>query len=257
VSAAPDLSNASALIVAAGKGTRLGSTLPKAFVSVAGRPMIAWSIDAFQAAGVTDIVVAMPPDGALPDGFVAWESDAASVRDAASLVLPASVRTVAGGAERSHSVRAALQASTGALVLVHDAARPLLTPELVAAGAAALAADPRLAAAIVAAHVTDTIKRSVDGVHVDATLQRAELWAVQTPQVFRRTWLERALAQPDDVLAHATDDASIVESLGGAVSLVLATTPNLKVTTPHDLVVAALLLGASPSSAAGGSRGAS
>ncbi len=73
---------------------------------------------------------------------------------------------------------------------------------------------------------------------------RSELWAVQTPQVFRRAWLERALAQPDDVLAAATDDASIVESLGGTVALVAAPSANLKVTTQHDLVVAELLLGA-------------
>ncbi|MEH3054750.1 MAG: 2-C-methyl-D-erythritol 4-phosphate cytidylyltransferase [Patulibacter minatonensis] len=91
--------------------------------------------------------------------------------------------------------------------------------------------------------VTDTIKRAADGRHVDQTLQRAELWAVQTPQVFRRHWLDAALSQPDTVLATATDDASIVESLGGRVALVAAPGANLKVTTPHDLRVAELLLG--------------
>jgi 2-C-methyl-D-erythritol 4-phosphate cytidylyltransferase len=237
-----DLSGASALIVAAGKGERLGSTLPKAFVDVGGRPMIAWSLDAFAAAGVGEMVIAMPPEGALPKGFVARADDPDAVRAAARLVLPASVRTVAGGAERSHSVRAALAASTGDPLLVHDAARPLLTPELVRLGAQALADEPSLAAAIVAAPVVDTIKRSTDGRHVDGTLNRSELWAVQTPQVFRRAWLERALAQPDATLAAATDDASIVEALGGVIALVAATAPNLKVTTPGDLTVAELLL---------------
>lgn len=237
-----DLSGASALIVAAGKGERLGSALPKAFVEVAGRPMIAWSLDAFAAAGVGEIVVAMPPAGALPDGFVARASDPEPVQAAASLVLPAEVRTIAGGAERSHSVRAALSASTGDPLLVHDAARPLLTPQLVRLGVQALVDDPELAAAIVAAPVVDTIKRSTDGRHVDGTLNRSELWAVQTPQVFRRSWLERALAQPDATLAAATDDASIVEALGGTVALVAASSPNLKVTTPADLTVAELLL---------------
>lgn len=237
-----DLTGASALIVAAGKGTRLGSELPKAFAPVGGRPMIAWSLDAFAAAGVGEIVVAMPPTGALPEGFVARADDPPQVRAAASLVLPAAVRTVSGGAERSHSVRAALAASTGDPLLVHDAARPLLTPELVALGAQALLDEPTLAAAIVSAPVVDTIKRSSDGRHVDGTLNRSELWAVQTPQVFRRDWLDRALAEPDDVLAAATDDASIVESLGGTIALVAATTPNLKVTTPADLTIAELLL---------------
>lgn len=237
-----DLSGASALIVAAGKGERLGSALPKAFVPVAGRPMIAWSLDAFAAAGVGEIVVALPPEGALPQGYLAGADDPAPLRAAASLVLPAGVRTVPGGAERSHSVRAALAESTGDPLLVHDAARPLLTPALVRLGVQALVDEPGLAAAIVAAPVVDTIKRSTDGRHVDGTLNRSELWAVQTPQVFRRAWLERALAQPDATLAAATDDASIVESLGGTIALVPATSPNLKVTTPGDLTVAELLL---------------
>ena len=188
--------------------------------------MLEWSIEALRGAGVGEIVVALPADG-LPDGFV----------------LPEGCIAVPGGAERSHSARAALAASGGDPVLIHDAARPLLTPALVAAAVEALEAEPELAATIVAAPVTDTIKRSADGVHVDETLVRSELWAVQTPQVFRREWLERALALPDDVLAAATDDASIVESLGGKVGLVAATGPNMKVTTPHDLVVAELLLG--------------
>jgi 2-C-methyl-D-erythritol 4-phosphate cytidylyltransferase len=236
------IADASALIVAAGKGERLGSALPKAFVAVGGRPMIAWSIDALQAAGVGEIVIAMPPEGALPDGFVAFADSSAEARAAAQLVLSAGVRTVPGGAERSHSVRAALAASSGDPIVVHDAARPLLTPAFVAAGVDALTDEPELAAAIVAAPVTDTIKHSADGRHVDGTLVRSELWAVQTPQVFRRSWLERALAEPDAVLAAATDDASIVESLGGRVALVAAPGPNLKVTTPHDLTVVELLL---------------
>ncbi len=231
------LAATSALLVAAGKGERLGSTLPKALVPLAGRPMLEWSIAALRAAGVGEIIVALPAGG-LPD---AAAFAAAGVPG--GFVLPEGCIAVAGGAERSHSARAALAASGGDPVLIHDAARPLLTPDLVQAAVDALLADPALAATIVAAPVTDTIKRSADGVHVDETLVRSELWAVQTPQVFRREWLERALALPDDVLAAATDDASIVESLGGKVGLVPATGPNMKVTTPHDLVVAELLLG--------------
>lgn len=238
----PDLSRVSALLVAAGRGERLGATLPKAFASVGGRPLIAWSLDALVASGVGEIVIAMPPAGALPDGFVARAEDSHEARAAAALVLPDGVHTVAGGAERSHSARAALAASTGDPILIHDAARPLVTPELIAASVAGLLAEPENAAAIVAAPVTDTIKRSADGVTVDGTVPRAELFAVQTPQVFRRDWLERALGQPDEVLATATDDAALVEALGGRVVLVPSTPRNLKVTTPHDVLVAEMLL---------------
>ena len=231
------LAATSALLVAAGKGERLGSPLPKALVPLAGRPMLEWSILALRAAGVGEIVVALPAAG-LPD-----DAAFAAAGLPGGFVLPDGVIAVPGGAERSHSARAALAASGGDPVLIHDAARPLLTPAIVVAAVAALDADADLAAAIVAAPVTDTIKRSTDGTHVDGTLDRSELWAVQTPQVFRRAWLERALGQPDEVLARATDDASIVESLGGKVGLVPNVEPNLKVTTPHDLTVAELLLG--------------
>lgn len=230
------LAATSALLVAAGKGERLGSTLPKALVPLAGRPMLEWSITALQAAGVGEIVVALPPAG-LPT-----EAEFAAAGLDGGFVLPEGCIAVPGGAERSHSARAALAASGGDPVLVHDAARPLLSPELVASAVDALESEPELAAAIVAAPVTDTVKQSGDGRHVDATLDRSTLWAVQTPQVFRRAWLQRALGRPDDVLALATDDASIVESLGGRVGLVPNAAANLKVTTPHDLVVAGLLL---------------
>ncbi len=184
-------------------------------------------MQALRAAGITDIVIALPPQDAIPPGF--W--------------LPEGTVGVPGGRERSHSVRAALEASSGDPVLVHDAARPLVTKALIDAALAALDDDPDLAAAIVAAPVTDTIKRSADGVHVAETLDRSQLWAVQTPQVFRREWLQRALAAPDDIVAAATDDASLVEALGGRVGLVRSSPENFKITTPHDLRVAELLLG--------------
>jgi 2-C-methyl-D-erythritol 4-phosphate cytidylyltransferase len=127
-------------------------------------------------------------------------------------------------------------------VLVHDAARPLLTPEIVRATLAGL--DAEADAAIAAARVADTIKRSSagDGRTVAATLDRSDLWAIQTPQVFRRAVLERALAQPNEVLAQATDDASLVEAMGGVVRLVECPRENFKVTTPEDLRLADLLL---------------
>ena len=156
---------------------------------------------------------------------------------------PAGVLVVPGGAERSHSVRNALAASAGDPVLVQDAARPLLSVELVERCLEALVDG--VDAVVAAARVTDTTKEAgADGV-VTRTLDRSRLWAVQTPQVFRRAALEAALAQPDDVLAAATDDASLVEAAGGVVRVVEAPRENLKVTTPLDLRVAELLLGAS------------
>jgi 2-C-methyl-D-erythritol 4-phosphate cytidylyltransferase len=125
-------------------------------------------------------------------------------------------------------------------VIVHDAARPLLTPELVQAALDELAAHD-CDAVIAAAPVTDTIKEARDGV-VTRTLERAALWSVQTPQVFRRAALERALDASDSVLASATDDAWLVEQAGGSVRVVAAPHENLKVTTPADLRVAELAL---------------
>jgi 2-C-methyl-D-erythritol 4-phosphate cytidylyltransferase len=158
--------------------------------------------------------------------------------------LPA-VIAVAGGATRSESVRLALRAADGGgdsdLVLVHDAARPLVTLELIEATLAA-AAGEGVDAAIAATPVTDTIKQADGEGVVRQTLDRAGLWAVQTPQVFHRGALARALEVPDEVLAQATDDAWLVERDGGRVVVVPAPPENLKVTTPFDLELAELLL---------------
>jgi 2-C-methyl-D-erythritol 4-phosphate cytidylyltransferase len=150
---------------------------------------------------------------------------------------------VEGGGVRSESVRRALAAAgDGDPVLVHDAARPLLSAELIADVIDALEADPGAAAAIAAAPVTDTVKRTDrDGVVLE-TLDRRALWAIQTPQVFRRAALERALDVGPDELARATDDAWLVERQGGRVLVVPADASNLKVTTPLDLRIAEELL---------------
>jgi 2-C-methyl-D-erythritol 4-phosphate cytidylyltransferase len=214
-----------ALLVAAGRGERLGAVGPKAFVVLAGRPMLEWSLDALRAvAAVSRIVVALPPGVAAPAGAIG----------------------VAGGAERSHSVRAALEASGAGPddepVIVHDAARPLARPELFERALTELA-RLRCDAVVAAARVTDTVKRAGgDDLRVAETLDRGALWAVQTPQVFRRDALAQALAQPDDVLAAATDDAGLVEQAGGRVHVVESPAENLKVTTPLDLRLAELLL---------------
>jgi 2-C-methyl-D-erythritol 4-phosphate cytidylyltransferase len=213
-----------ALIVAAGRGERLGSGRPKALVSLCGRPMLEWSVASLRAvAAIQAVVVALPSD----------ELDSA----------PAGTIAVAGGVHRSHSVRAALAACDGDPVVVHDAARPLATPQLFEQALRALERAPEADAVIAAAAVTDTIKEVADdGRTVQRTLQRTRLWAVQTPQVFRRAALERALDVSDAQLAQATDDAWLVERMGGVVHVVGSDPHNMKITTRLDLRVAELLL---------------
>ncbi len=209
-----------ALVVAGGRGERLGSERPKAFVILAGRPMVEWSVAALrEVAAIERIVVALPAGEAAPDGCVG----------------------VRGGAVRAASVAAALAASDGDPVLVHDAARPLVEAEL---AERVLAGLEGVEAAIAATRVTDTTKEVDEDGLVVRTVDRSGLWAVQTPQVFRRAALEAALAVPAGVLAAATDEAWLVERNGGRVRVVEAPRENMKVTTPLDLRIAEQLLGA-------------
>ena len=200
---------------------------------LAGSPLLQWSVDVLRAvASIERIVVALPPGVSAPAGTIG----------------------VPGGAVRSESVRLALAAAgPGDPVLVHDAARPLLRSELAERTIAAVLAE-EVDAAIAAAPVTDTIKRvaeigegeegrgGVRSAAVVETLDRSTLWAVQTPQVFRRAALDRALDVTHEVLAQATDDAWLVERAGGRVVVVEAPRENLKVTTPLDLALAELLI---------------
>jgi 2-C-methyl-D-erythritol 4-phosphate cytidylyltransferase len=187
--------------------------------------MVEWSVDALAAvSAVTQIVVAHPPD----------EPGCA----------PAGTTGIPGGSVRSESVRLALAAaSAGDPVIVHDAARPLATRALFERALAALEASGA-DAVIAAVPVLDTIKEvGADGRAVARTLDRSRLWAVQTPQVFRRVALERALGGASaETLASATDDAWLIERSGGAVHVVQGDPANIKVTTPADLKVAELLL---------------
>ena len=208
---------ATAIIVAAGSGERLGAGGPKALVEVAGRPMYEWSVIACEDAERIDrIVLAVPPGEA-----GAFRADGVTV--------------VEGGATRSESVAAGLAAAGGGIVAIHDAARPMVTPEVFDAAVSTLAGDPDLDGVIVAAPVSDTVKRVAPDGTVSETIDRSELMAARTPQVFRRESLERAFATGD--LASATDDASLVEAAGGRVATLELPGPNPKVTWPTDLDV--------------------
>ncbi len=190
--------------------------------------MIEWSIAAFRACeSVGSIVVAAPPGHAhdlVGDDLVVIE----------------------GGATRSQSVANALAATETELVAIHDAARPLLTPELVEELVAGLDSDPDPDAAgvIAAAPVADTIKEAAGQavLVVEHTLDRSRLWAAQTPQVFRAEVLRAALEIDVETRDAATDEAMLVEAAGGTVLIYPTAAENLKVTTPLDLRAAELLL---------------
>ena len=210
------------IIAAAGTGERLGVGRPKAFVTCAGRPLVEWSVAPVTA--VCDrVVVALP-------------AAAGEVCGALS-----AVEIVEGGRSRSESVAAAVRAAPDAeAYLVHDAARPLVTRELVERCVAEVAGG--WDAAVAAAPVTDTVKEVASDGAVLRTLERSSLWAVQTPQAFRGEALRRALDVGPDRLAAATDDAALVEEAGGRVRVVRAPAENVKVTSQADLATAEALL---------------
>jgi len=157
------------------------------------------------------------------------------------------VECVPGGEHRSQSVAAGLERVDSEIVVVHDAARPLVTAELIDAVVEDLLADDDAQGVIAATPVTDTVKEVVTGKEVFSTLDRSSLWAAQTPQAFRTEALRKALADPT-TLAHATDDSMLVERIRdrerirGRVLVHEAPPENLKVTTELDLRVAELLL---------------
>ena len=234
--------SATAVIPAAGGGERLGAEGPKALVELAGRPMLEWSLRAFAATPHLDAAVIAAPAG--EERRFAELADAIDSLDS---------RVVAGGASRSESVAAAVEMVETDLVAVHDAARPMVTPELIAAVIEKLVERPDAAAVIAAAPLTDTVKRAREprrargevargGPTVAKTESRDHLWAAQTPQAFRADALREALGASTQRVAEATDDAWLVEKQGGKVLIHPSAPDNLKVTTGFDLRVAELLL---------------
>ena len=204
------------IVPAGGSGERLGADRPKAFVVCAGRPLIEWSLDVL--GSVCDRVVVAAPPG--------YDEGTDRVR---------------GGESRSASVRNALAAAPEAeIAVVHDAARPLVTRELVERCVAAI--QPGIDGAIAAVPMTDTVKEVAPDGRVLRTLDRSQLWAIQTPQVFQADILRRALERDAAALAAATDDAWLVDDAGGVITVVESFPENLKVTRESDLRIAEALL---------------
>jgi 2-C-methyl-D-erythritol 4-phosphate cytidylyltransferase len=222
-----------AVVVAAGSSRRMGG-VDKVFAPLLGRPLVAYSLDALEACSMVDEVVLVLGAGSLEQGR-------GLVRDCGWR----KVRHVCqGGARRQDSVRCGLAALSPDVrwVLIHDGARPCVTADIVERG---LEAALETGAAVAAVPVADTIKVVGPDGNVRQTPPRSELYAAQTPQVFRLDLLLRAYQASD---ADATDDAAVVERFGHRVRVFQGSPANLKVTTPDDLTLAEALLRARLSS---------
>jgi 2-C-methyl-D-erythritol 4-phosphate cytidylyltransferase len=223
---------ASAIIVAAGSGVRLGRSEPKAFVKIGGHTMLSYSLRVVaNISSIKELVIAVPA------GF---ETAARAEVTAADVRIP--VKITAGGTERQDSVRIALglTSSESDLVVVHDAARPMANAKIFEA---CLDAAERAGGAIAAIPVADTLKRVVDSA-IAETIARAGLWQAQTPQAFRRDILVAAHSRALNERIIATDDADLVERTGTRVEVVEASTANIKITTPSDLAIVEAIVAA-------------
>lgn len=220
-----------AIIAAAGQGSRLGGERAKQFLELAGIPIIIHTLRAFeQCEAIQEIIVVLPAGEAA--GFLSL---------AGKFSLQKLAKVVPGGSTRAESVLHGLQAirpATAEIVAVHDAVRPFVTPdEIVATVNAAKLHE----AAVLVASVTDTIKEVEDG-QVLQTLRRSQLRRALTPQCFRYALLRRAYEEVDVMNPDLTDDSALVETLGIQAQIVEGSARNIKITTPEDLAIAAVLL---------------
>ncbi len=220
-----------AIVPAAGGGTRFGGPVPKQYLPLQGVPLLARTLRALLASGVVDCVVVLVAPGE-------------EARCRAEVLIPYDLpadRVFSGGADRQASVCAGLRAvpEETDLILVHDGARPLITADLIRAAVGLAATE---GAAVVAVPVTDTIKLADAGLTIVETPPRGRLWAAQTPQVFRADWLRAAHTRALADGFRGTDDSVLVERLGYPVRLIRGTPENLKITTSADLARAEQVL---------------
>lgn len=218
----------SMVVVGAGSGTRMGPGTPKQFRDLLGVPVIVWSVKAFcESVSVREIVVVVP------------QNELRNMRLLCELHgLGKVINVVAGGARRQDSVAAGIRATSpgSAVIGIHDAARPFPPGNLDSAVERAW----EVGGAIFAVPIAETIKR-IDYPRITETIPREHLWAAQTPQVFRRDVLERAMEFCRREELDVTDDAGAVEAMGGRVEIVPGTRANLKLTNPEDWALAEAL----------------
>jgi 2-C-methyl-D-erythritol 4-phosphate cytidylyltransferase len=225
----------SAIIVAAGKGTRMGPNVDKLFLELAGKPVVVHAWDRFARAKCIDELVLVVRDG-MQSAFEEF---------AKKFQLTKTFRLIAGGRERQDSVWNGLEALSPEtdIVAIQDAARPCTSEAVIEA---TVTAARETGAAVAAQPVTDTVKQSTDGKWIERTLDRSQLWAVQTPQTFRLEIIRHALSEVRRKGLSVTDDTAACESIGQRVRLVPSAEPNPKVTRPEDLAYVELLLRHSP-----------
>ncbi|MEI7945319.1 MAG: 2-C-methyl-D-erythritol 4-phosphate cytidylyltransferase [bacterium] len=220
-----------AIIVAAGKSERMGTGMDKAFLSLGSKPIVAWSLLAFQTCSDIDsIILVVRKDQVLAAKSVIHMFGISKL-----------FAIVAGGGKRQDSVIAGMEVMDPdtRLVVVHDAARPCVTPALISE---TVKYAKRNGCAVAAARIWDTVKYVERGNTVDRTLDRTKLWAVQTPQAFTAELLKRAYKAVIEQKATVTDEAGAVELLGEPVRLVEVTRPNIKITTVEDMPLAAVAM---------------
>lgn len=220
-----------AIILAAGRGERMGGKMDKAFIGLGPRPIVAYSLLAFESSPEVEAIVLVVREGRI-------ESSRQLCHE---LGISKLFAIVDGGSRRQDSVRAGLAAlpPEADIVAIHDSARPLVTRELIAA----TIDSARKTGSGVAAHkVVDTIKVVTDGNAAASTMDRSNLWAVETPQAFDTDLIRRAYDAVSKAGLTVTDDAGALEILGERARLVESRKPNFKITVPEDLAVAEILL---------------
>ncbi|NLB68566.1 MAG: 2-C-methyl-D-erythritol 4-phosphate cytidylyltransferase [Lentisphaerae bacterium] len=223
-----------AVIVAAGRSERMGGGVDKAFLSLGSKPVVAYSMMAFEACPDIDSIV-----------LVVRRDQVVAAKGVAQMFGCRKVKAVvAGGASRQASVKNGLNAcdSDTSIVCVHDGARPCVTTALISE---TIKSAKRYGSAVAATRVTDTVKHVERGQIVSSTLDRAKVWTVQTPQTFKFDLLYRAIEKAEADKKVFTDEASAVEHIGENVHLVPTLFPNIKITVTEDLTIAGLLLGVS------------
>lgn len=219
-----------AIILAAGKSTRMGDGIDKAFLSLVNKPVVAWSLIAFERSPEIDRIVLVVRKDQLVGAKAVVKMFGISKLD----------KIVAGGSKRQESVQAGLAACDldTRYVVVHDGARPCVTSDLVSE---VVKAVKRTDAVTVGRPVIDTLKSCAKGTSVTETVSRDRLWAVQTPQAFQLRALRDAYRKLDPKV-EVTDDCQAVELAGGSVKILESLKPNIKITTPEDLQLVSLLL---------------
>jgi 2-C-methyl-D-erythritol 4-phosphate cytidylyltransferase len=221
-----------AIVPAAGTGERMGTNRKKPYLLLNKRPLLYYTLTALDSiASIAQIIVAVAPG----------DERFCQQQVLEKFHFNKSIQIIPGGSSRQESVRRLLERvpEDTQLVLIHDGARPLITPELLEQ---AIAETMVWKATVLAVPVKDTIKSANDTLQIEKTISRERLWAIQTPQTFERSVIQEAHQRASQEGFIGTDDAALVERMGVQVKIVMGSYDNIKITTPEDLIVAEALL---------------